>query len=141
LKPAQLNIRKFQSRDRDAVISLWQSVFADDPPHNEPLRMLDAKLAVDDLVYVAENDGSVIGACMVGYDGHRGWLYAVAVSPQHRRSGAGSQLVIHAMQALKQLGCIKVNIQIRSANSAVVAFYQSLGFTTEDRLSLGAFIK
>jgi hypothetical protein len=136
-----MNIRKFQSRDRDAVISLWQSVFADDPPHNEPSRMLDAKLAVDDLVYVAENDGSVIGACMVGYDGHRGWLYAVAVSPQHRRSGAGSQMVINAMQELKKLGCIKVNIQIRSANSVVSAFYQSLGFTTEDRLSLGAFIK
>ena len=123
------------------MTSLWRSVFADDPPHNEASRMLDAKLAVDDLVYVAEDEGCIIGACMVGYDGHRGWLYAVAVSPQHRRSGAGSQMVIHAMQTLKQLGCIKVNIQIRAANSAVAAFYESLGFTTEDRLSLGAFIK
>jgi len=123
------------------LISLWRSVFTDDPPHNEPSRMLDAKLAVDDLVYIAEDEGGIIGACMVGYDGHRGWLYAVAVSPQYRRAGAGSKLVAHAMQELKKLGCIKVNIQIRAANREVAAFYRSLGFDTEDRLSLGAFIK
>ena len=122
------------------MIDLWRRVFAHDPPHNEPARMLQAKLAVDDLVFVAEAGGSIIGTCMAGYDGHRGWLYAVAVSPQHRRTGAGSQLVILAMQALKKLGCIKVNIQIRATNSEVAAFYKSLGFATEDRLSLGAMI-
>lgn len=141
MKLLAVNIRKFQSRDRDILIDLWRRVFADDPPHNEPSRMLDAKLAVDDLVYVAEDEGGILGACMAGYDGHRGWLYAVAVSPGHRRSGAGSKLVAHAMQELKKLGCIKVNIQIRAANKEVVAFYKSLGFDTEDRLSLGAFLK
>jgi len=135
-----VKIRKIERRDRDAVIDLWRRVFAHDPPHNEPARMLQAKLAVDDLVFVAEAGGSIIGTCMAGYDGHRGWLYAVAVSPQHRRTGAGSQLVILAMQALKKLGCIKVNIQIRATNSEVAAFYKSLGFATEDRLSLGAMI-
>ena len=136
-----MKIRKIEQQDRDAVVDLWQRVFADDPPHNEPARMLHAKLAVDDLVFVAEAEGSIIGTCMAGYDGHRGWLYAVAVLPQHRRSGAGSQLVIHSMQALKKLGCIKVNIQIRAANSEVAAFYESLGFATEERLSLAAFIQ
>ena len=141
MKLIAVNIRKFQSRDREMLIGLWRRVFADDPPHNEPSRMLDAKLAVDDLMYIAEDEGGIIGACRVGYDGHRGWLYAVAVSPRHRRSGAGSKLVAHAMQELKKLGCIKVNIQIRSANREVAAFYKSLGFDIEDRLSLGAFIK
>ncbi len=78
---------------------------------------------------------------MAGYDGHRGWLYAVAVSPEHRRSGIGTQLVKHAMQVLKELGCIKVNLQIRSTSTEVAAFYESLGFAREDRLSMGAFIE
>ncbi len=136
-----MHIRKFKRQDRDSVVDLWQKVFADDPPHNEPSKMLESKLAVDDLVFVAEENGSIIGACMAGYDGHRGWLYAVAVSPRHRRSGAGSRLVTHSLQALQKLGCIKVNIQIRAANSEVTAFYRSLGFHNEERLSLGIFIR
>jgi len=98
------------------------------------------KLAIDDLIIVAESEGELIGACMAGYDGHRGWLYAVAVAPSHRRKGIGEKLVKFAMQALKQLGCIKVNLQIRSTNTEVAAFYKSLGFSVEDRLSMGRFI-
>ena len=138
-----LTIRKFQTRDRDALIELWQTVFPDDPPHNDPVKVIDAKLAVDDLIYiaesrdVAENSELIIGACLAGYDGHRGWLYAVAVSPDHRRSGAGARLIETAVKDLKALGCIKINLQVRSTNAGVVAFYQSLGFAVEDRISMG----
>ena len=138
---SQMRIRKFQEKDRGLLIELWQKVFPDDPPHNEPSKVIEAKLAVDDSIFLAENNKEIIGACMAGYDGHRGWLYAVAVLPEHRRSGTGTQLVKHAMQALKELGCIKVNIQIRSTNTEVAAFYESLGFAREDRLSMGAFIE
>ena len=136
-----MKIRKFQEENRSSLIELWQRVFPDDPPHNEPSKVIEAKLAVDDLIFLAESDNEIIGACMAGYDGHRGWLYAVAVSPEDRRSGIGTQLVEHAMQALKELGCIKVNLQIRSTNTEVAAFYESLGFAREDRLSMGAFIE
>jgi ribosomal protein S18 acetylase RimI-like enzyme len=136
-----LKIRKFQQKDRNSLIEFWQRVFPDDPPHNEPSKVIEAKLAVDDLIFLAERNNEILGACLAGYDGHRGWLYAVAVSPKHRRSGTGTQLVKHAMQTLKELGCIKVNLQIRSTNTAVAAFYESLGFASEDRLSMGAFIK
>jgi len=136
-----MRIRKFQEKDRDSLIELWQKVFPDDPPHNEPSIVIEAKLAVDDLIFLTESNNEIIGACMAGYDGHRGWLYAVAVLPEHRRSGTGTQLVKHAMQALKELGCIKVNLQIRSTNSEVASFYESLGFASEDRLSMGTFIQ
>ena len=96
-----MSIRKYQERDKQALVSLWQTVFPDDPPHNKPSQVLAAKLAVDDLIYIAEEDGDIVGACMVGYDGHRGWLYAVAVSPTQRRKGTGKALVEHAMKALK----------------------------------------
>jgi ribosomal protein S18 acetylase RimI-like enzyme len=136
-----MKIRKFQEQDRSSLIELWQRIFPDAPPHNEPPRVIELKLAVDDLIFVAETDDKIVGACIAGYDGHRGWLYAVAVSPEHRRNGTGTQLVTYAMQALKEIGCIKVNLQIRATNTEVAAFYRSLGFTTEERLSMGAFIE
>ncbi len=136
-----MKIRKYQQSDKDSLVRLWQSVFADDPPHNEPSQVIAAKLRVDDLIFVAEINAKIIGACMAGYDGHRGWLYAVAVDPAHRRTGAGAKLVKSSLLALRQLGCIKVNLQIRSTNTAVADFYQSLGFSVEDRISMGVFIE
>ncbi len=136
-----MNIRKFQESDKARLIDLWHTVFPDDPPHNEPSSVIEAKLAVDDLILIAEAEGELIGACMAGYDGHRGWLYAVAVDPVHRRKGIGEKLVKHAIQALSEIGCIKVNLQIRSTNTEVAAFYKSLGFNVEDRLSMGRFIE
>jgi len=132
-----MQVRKFQPDDRDQVIELWREVFADDPPHNEPSRMITAKLAKDDLVFVVEEDARIIAACMAGYDGHRGWLHAVAVNPVHRRRGIGEKLVNLAMDSLKDQGCVKVNLQVRSSNARVVAFYKALGFTVEDRISMG----
>jgi len=137
----KMNIRQFQDQDKISLVSLWQKIFPDDPPHNEPSSVIAEKLAVDDQIFVAEENGEIIGACMAGYDGHRGWLYAVAVSPGHRRKNIGAQLVNFALQALKSRGCIKVNLQIRATNIEVTSFYKSLGFTTENRLSMGIFIK
>jgi len=136
-----MNIRKFQDADRDPLVNLWNTVFPDDPPHNDPSAVIQAKLAVDDLIFIAEHEGKLVGACMAGYDGHRGWLYAVAVLKEERRNGTGEALVKYAMQSLREIGCIKVNLQIRSTNTEVAAFYKALGFATEERLSMGAFIE
>jgi ribosomal protein S18 acetylase RimI-like enzyme len=135
-----MNIRKFQNTDQSSLIELWKTVFPDDPPHNEPSAVIEAKLAVDDLIFVAEHEGELVGACMAGYDGHRGWLYAVAVVREQRRNGAGEAIVKYAMKSLKEIGCVKVNLQIRSTNTEVTAFYKTLGFAVEERLSMGAFI-
>ena len=135
-----MNIRKYQDTDLNALIELWEKVFPDDPSHNQPSIVITAKLAVDDLIFVAEHEGELIGACMAGYDGHRGWLYAVAVLSDQRRTGAGTALVKTAMQSLKDIGCIKVNLQIRPTNTEVANFYKALGFSIEDRMSMGAFI-
>ncbi|OED42106.1 GNAT family N-acetyltransferase [Chromatiales bacterium (ex Bugula neritina AB1)] len=136
-----MNLRKYNNGDRTQVVALWNTVFPDDPPHNEPNSVISEKLKVDDLIFVAEKDQQIVGACIAGYDGHRGWLYAVAIHPSNRRSGVGSKLVKHTLEQLKCLGCMKTNIQIRSTNTQVVSFYESLGFSTEDRLSMGIFIE
>lgn len=135
-----MNIRQYRAGDKPALIKLWKTVFPDDPPHNEPSIVIDQKLAVDDLIFVAEKNGRISGACIAGYDGHRGWLYAVAVAPDSRRNGTGTRLIRHALQRLKNIGCRKVNLQIRADNHSVADFYKSLGFKIEDRLSMGALI-
>ena len=134
-------IRKYIQIDRDGLIRLWTATFPDDPPHNEPSKIIQAKLLVDDQIIVAEENARIIGACMAGYDGHRGWLYAVAVAADQRRRGIGKRVIEHAMNSLKELGCIKVNLQIRVSNSEVKSFYESLGFAVEERISMGAFLE
>ena len=80
-----MKIRKFNPGDRAALVQIWRLAFPDDPPHNAPHKLLDNKLEIDDLVFVAELENQIAGACIAGYDGHRGWLYAVAVLPRYQR--------------------------------------------------------
>jgi ribosomal protein S18 acetylase RimI-like enzyme len=74
---------------------------------------------------------------MAGYDGHRGWIYSLAVAPDRRGQGLGTRLLDHALAALKARGCVKVNLQILESNEAVRRFYEANGFTVEPRLSMG----
>ena len=135
-----IEIRHYQSEDRDDGVHLWQLVFPDDPPHNEPNEVIDAKLKVDQLLFVAIDHRKVVGTAMAGYDGHRGWLYSVAVDSAQRRQGLGRRLVAHTVDALKATGCIKVNLQVRAANAPVIAFYEALGFAVEERISMGKLL-
>jgi ribosomal protein S18 acetylase RimI-like enzyme len=123
---------------RSQVIALWQSVFGYEAAHNRPELVIDRKVAFgDDLFFVATTGNTVIGTVMAGYDGHRGWIYSVTVSPAHRRQRVGSQLVQFAMNTLASKGCVKVNLQIMEGNESVAAFYASLGFSVEKRISMG----
>jgi ribosomal protein S18 acetylase RimI-like enzyme len=127
---------------RHAVIALWETVFGYETAHNTPSLAIDKKLAVaDELFFVAVRDEEVIGTVMGGYDGHRGWLYSVAVHPAHRREGLGAKLVRHAEDALIARGCMKINLQIVSANASVAAFYEALGYSIEPRISMGKKIE
>jgi ribosomal protein S18 acetylase RimI-like enzyme len=123
---------------RAKVITLWEAVFGYEAAHNQPALAIDKKLALNDgLLFVALSGQEVVGTVMAGYDGHRGWIYSVAVSPAHRRRGIGSQLVTVAERALAARGCVKVNLQIVEGNESVVAFYASHGFSEEKRISMG----
>ena len=126
------------SQHRDQTIQLWKQVFAYDTAHNEPNLVLDKKLAFDDdLLFLANENGTVVGTIMAGYDGHRGWLYSVAVHPLHRKQGIGSVLVKHAENQLVKRGCMKINLQIMEGNESVAAFYETLGYCIEKRVSMG----
>ena len=103
-----MEIRKYEQGDKEQLVRLLKEGFPNDPPHNEPGRVLDEKRKVDDLIFVAEKKGKLFGMVMAGYDGHRGCLYSVAVSKSSRRRGVGKALVEYAVSALKNMGCIKI---------------------------------
>jgi ribosomal protein S18 acetylase RimI-like enzyme len=133
-----MEIRRYEASDFGAVDALWKEAFPNDPPWNRAENAIPAKLAFQpDLLFVAVEGRDVIGSVMAGYDGHRGWLYSVAVREADRRGGLGTALVRHAEGALHALGCGMVNLQVRATNEAVVRFYEALGYAVEDRVSLG----
>lgn len=133
-----MKIRPYSPEDYDAVVSLWQSCFSYPAPHNNPADSIRRKTTLDDgLFYVAEMDGSVAGTVMAGWDGHRGWIYSLAVDTDCRHRGIGSALVEHAVTVLNQLDCPKVNLQVMPGNSEVIGFYERLGFISEERVSMG----
>jgi len=125
---------------RDQVIALWETVFGYEARHNKPSLAIDKKRENDDLFFVAVDGTVVVGTVMCGYDGHRGWIYSLAVVPSHRRQGIGSRLMSHAEQALGRRGCMKINLQILEANENVPAFYSSLGYSIEKRISMGKLL-
>lgn len=133
----QLEIRQFSSCDAAGVIELLEAVFPTEKPWNNPTAALVRKTNVDNLVWVALDGAQVIGTVVAGYDGIRGWIYSLAVDAHHRNRGIGSRLVQTAEQALMELGCVKVNLQIREGNHQVAEFYSRCGFETEDRVSMG----
>ena len=133
-----MQIRICQEEDEQAVIALWNLVLPDSAPHNDPAVAIRKKLAVDrDLFLVAVMEERVVGTVMGGYDGHRGWIYSVAVDPNHQRQGIGSAMLRHVEEALIERGCLKVNLQVRASNAAVIAFYAKLGYAVEERVSMG----
>lgn len=127
---------------RAQVVALWETVFGYEAAHNNPRVVIDKKIAEqDDLFFVAIAGISIVGTVMAGYDGHRGWIYSLAVSPSRRREGIGSRLIDTAERALSDRGCVKINLQIMEGNESVAAFYTSLGYSVEKRVSMGKRIE
>ncbi len=136
--PAEISIRSFRESDRAPLGRLWSEVFPDDRPRNAPDRMIDGALkAHPEMLLIAQIDGALVGAVIAGFDGVRGWIYHLAVAPAHRRRGIATLLMRAAEAALQSLGCSKINLQVVETNASVVAFYRSLGYRVEERISMG----
>lgn len=126
------------TKHREEVIVLWRNVFGYEAVHNHPDLVIDIKLHnKDGLFFVALIEQKVIGTVMAGYDGHRGWIYSIAVNPEHRKQGIGSGLLSFIQGKLESLGCLKVNLQIMEGNEEIQKFYLANGFSVEKRISMG----
>jgi len=128
LEKTMVTVRGFREDDRSAVIELWGRCGLT-VAWNDPGRDIDRKLEDSpDLFFVAVENDRPVGTCMAGYDGHRGWIYYLAVHPDHRYRGIACGLVRHAEQTLADRGCPKINLMVRDTNTPVQAFYRKLGY-------------
>lgn len=132
-----ISIRPFTPDDEPAVIALWERCGLT-RAWNDPQKDIHRKLRNSpELFLVAVVEGRIAGVVMAGYEGHRGWLQYLGVDPAMQRRGIGRALVEEAERRLRALGCPKINLQVRTSNVAVIEFYQRLGFTIDDVVSLG----
>ncbi|MFE6967600.1 GNAT family acetyltransferase [Agromyces sp. NPDC057679] len=132
------SIRPFVVDDTEAVVALWRAAGLV-KPWNDPYLDISRKMTVQPelfLVAVA-SDATLVGTAMVGYEGHRGWVNYLAVADPARGTGLGRRLMAEAERLLVERGCPKLNLQVRTSNTEVIAFYERLGYAVDDAVSLG----
>jgi ribosomal protein S18 acetylase RimI-like enzyme len=132
-----LTIRNATADDEAAIVDLWTRCGLV-VSHNDP--GTDFRFARNgpssDVLVAVDTDSRIVGSVMVGHDGHRGWLYYVAVDPACRRQGLGRSLVAAAEQWLAVRGIVKVQLMVRETNGAVARFYERLGYDLMPRINL-----
>ena len=133
----KMTITEYLPEYKAAVIELWQKCNLI-RPWNNPELDIERKLKVNpELFLVGMTDGEIVATAMAGYEGHRGWVYYLAVAPEHQRQGLGRQMVDVIEVKLLDIGCPKINIQIRADNTEAIKFYDKIGYKTEDIVSMG----
>jgi ribosomal protein S18 acetylase RimI-like enzyme len=127
-----MQIEELSGEHRERVIELWAAVgltrSRNDPGEDFDRALNGTTSAVLGLVQA----GRLQGTAMVGHDGHRGWVYYLAVVPGHEGRGLGSLLMEGAERWLQEHGAVKVQVMVRNSNSHVVAFYEKLGYRASD---------
>lgn len=132
-----MKIRPFRLDDETAVIDLWRRCDLL-RPWNDPRKDIRRKLTTQsELFLVGEVGGTIVAAVMAGFDGHRGWVNYLAVSPAHRKTGLGRALMRHVESALQARGCPKLNLQVRATNREAAEFYRRIGYTPDEVVSFG----
>jgi ribosomal protein S18 acetylase RimI-like enzyme len=127
--------------DIPALVALWEACELT-RPWNDPQR--DARLAIEGATstILGLRDGeALIASVMVGFDGHRGWVYYLAVAPDRRREGLGRQLMAAAEAWLRDRGAPKLQLMVRTSNEAALGFYEALGLERQDVATLGRFLR
>ena len=134
---SSLLIRPFTEGDEEVLVSLW-NICKLIVPWNITYKDIARKLKVQaELFLVGYLEDKLIASVMAGYDGHRGWINYFAVNPEFQSRGYGKQLMDNVENRLRELGCPKINLQIREGNDKVFSYYQKLGFVEEKRTNMG----
>src|SRR3546814_3856655 len=129
-----MEIRRYAESDFAAVTALWDEAGIS-VPYNDPAREIPLALASPNAaLFIGESDGELVATILAGHDGHRGWLYKLAVSPARRHQGLGRRLVAHAEAWLAGQGMPKNNLLIRDPHAAVRDFFRRPGLPGGPRI-------
>ena len=133
-------IAEAQATDAAQVIALWRACGLT-RPWNDPADDFALALASGaSAVLVAREQDAIVASAMVGFDGHRGWVYYLAVAPGRRRSGLGRMLMATAEAWLRARGAPKIQLMVREDNEAALRFYEALGLERQKVVTLGRFL-
>jgi ribosomal protein S18 acetylase RimI-like enzyme len=131
-----LDISPLLPGEAEAAVALWEEAGLT-RPWNDP--RADIRLALAgpaSTVLAGRIDGGLVATAMVGWDGHRGWLYYLAVAKAERRRGYGARMARAAEDWLAARQAPKIQLLIRAENQAVIAFYEALGYRRSDSVML-----
>ena len=129
--PSSPTVRVATNQDISGLIALWDACGLSRPHNHGPTDIAFARRGPNSDVLVMELEGEVVASAMVGHDGHRGWVYYVAVQPAHQRQDYGTQIMARAEEWLRAKGVWKMHLMVRPSNAAVHSFYERLGFADD----------
>jgi hypothetical protein len=135
-----LHIRDFREADRAAVMALWEACALTRPWNDRNADMDRAVASRDATILVGTLSDVVIASVMVGHDGHRGWIYYLAVTPGQQGRGHGREMVAEAELWLTARGAPKVQLMLRNENQGAAEFYAALGYECQDVAVLGKWL-
>jgi ribosomal protein S18 acetylase RimI-like enzyme len=129
-----LSIAPIGDADIAGVIALWQACDLTRPWNDPAADIALARRGPNSAILIGRDGGAVIATALVGHDGHRGWVYYVAVDPARREQGFGRAIMNAAEDWLRAHNIEKLQLMVRGDNSKVQAFYGSLGYVEQERV-------
>jgi ribosomal protein S18 acetylase RimI-like enzyme len=129
-----LAVSAIADADVEAVIALWQRCGLTRPWNDPAGDIALARRGANATILVGRADGKIVASAMVGHDGHRGWVYYVAVDPDAQRKDFGRAIMAAAEDWLRARDVTKAMLMVRPDNKQVQAFYDSLGYATQERV-------
>ena len=133
----KLEIRAYRESDQDDVVALWRECGLV-VPWNDPVKDICRKLGIQrQLFLVGTLHSELVATVMAGYEGHRGWVNYLAVATEYRKRGFARCLLGEAEALLRDMGCPKINLQVRSSNVDVIEFYRRIGYSVDEVVSMG----
>ena len=131
---AALKIAPIADADVAPLAALWQACELTRPWNDPTADIALARRGPNSAVLAGRDGDTLVASVMVGHDGHRGWVYYVAIDPAHRGKGYGREIMNAAEEWLRQRGIEKLMLMVRSDNTKVQAFYESLGYDEQERI-------
>ena len=138
--PCSLAIAEITDADIAAVVALWQACGLTRPWNDPTADIALARRGPGSAVLVGRSSNTIVATAMVGHDGHRGWVYYVAVDPDSQGKGLGRAIMAAAEDWLRQAGVPKLQLLVRRENAKAGAFYQSLGYEESTSVMLAKWL-
>jgi ribosomal protein S18 acetylase RimI-like enzyme len=129
-----LTIAPIRDADIADVVALWQACGLTRPWNDPAADIALARRGPNSSVLAGRDGDSIVATVLVGHDGHRGWVYYLAVDPDHQHKGYGRLMMDSAEAWLRERGIEKLQLMVRPDNSQVQAFYRSLGYFEQQRI-------